>query len=63
MSFLAASGVEEYVRKGITAQKALDAELRARIDALALTIHPMMAMDATRMPRGAKSRYVQVRLS
>jgi hypothetical protein len=32
----------------------LDAELRARIDALALTVHPMMAMDATRIPRGAK---------
>lgn len=40
--------------KGYNSQKALDAELRARIDALALTIHPMMAMDATRMPRGAK---------
>jgi len=30
----------------------LDAEMRARIDALALTVHPMMAMDATRIPRG-----------
>ena len=40
--------------KGYNSQKALDAELRARIDALALTIHPMMAMDASRMPRGAK---------
>jgi hypothetical protein len=40
--------------KGYNSQKALDAELRARIDALALTVHPMMAMDATRMPRGAK---------
>jgi hypothetical protein len=40
--------------KGYNSQKALDAELRARIDALALTIHPMLAMDATRMPRGAK---------
>ena len=40
--------------KGYNSQKALDAEIRARIDALALTIHPMMAMDATRMPRGAK---------
>jgi len=38
--------------KGYNSQKALDAELRARIDALALTIHPMMAMDATRIPRG-----------
>ena len=41
--------------KGYNSQKALDAELRARIDALALTIHPMMAIDATRMPRGAKA--------
>jgi hypothetical protein len=35
-------------------QKALDAEMRARIDALALTTHPMMAVDATRIPRGDK---------
>ena len=40
--------------KGYNSQKALDTELRARIDALALTVHPMMAMDASRMPRGAK---------
>lgn len=40
--------------KGYNSQKALDTELRARIDALSLTIHPMMAIDATRMPRGAK---------
>ena len=40
--------------KGFNSQKALDAELRARIDALALTVHPMLAMDATRMPRGSK---------
>ena len=40
--------------KGYNSQKALDAELRARIDALALTVHPMMAMDGTRMPRGSK---------
>lgn len=40
--------------KGYNSQKALDAELRARIDALALTVHPMIAMDATRMPRGAR---------
>jgi len=40
--------------KGFNSQKALDAELRARIDALALTVHPMMAMDASRMPRGSK---------
>ncbi len=41
--------------KGYNSQKALDAEIRASIDALALTIHPMMAMDATRMPRGART--------
>jgi len=40
--------------KGYNSQKALDTELRARIDALALTIHPMMAVDATRLPRGAR---------
>lgn len=40
--------------KGYMSQKALDTELRARIDALALIVHPMMAMDATRMPRGFK---------
>ena len=40
--------------KGYNSQKALDAEIRARIDALALTVHPMMAMDATRIPRGTK---------
>jgi len=40
--------------KGYNSQKALDAEIRARIDALALTVHPMLAMDATRIPRGSK---------
>jgi hypothetical protein len=40
--------------KGYNAQKALDTELRARIDALSLTVHPMMAVDASRLPRGAK---------
>lgn len=40
--------------KGYNSQKALDAELRARIDALALTVHPMLAMDATRIPRGSR---------
>jgi hypothetical protein len=40
--------------KAYNSQKALDAELRGRTDALALTIHPMMAMDATRMPRGQR---------
>ena len=40
--------------KGYNSQKALDTELRARIDALALTVHPMMAVDASRMPRGSQ---------
>lgn len=40
--------------KGASIQKALDAELRGRIDALAYTIHPMVAMDATKMPRGVR---------
>ena len=40
--------------KAYNSQKALDAELRARTDALALTVSPMMAMDATRLPRGAR---------
>jgi hypothetical protein len=40
--------------KGFNPQKALDAEMRGRIDAMALTIHPMMGVDATRMVRGAR---------
>jgi len=40
--------------KGYNAQKALDAEIRARIDNLAHTTTPMMAADATRLPRGQK---------
>lgn len=39
--------------KGYNPQKALDAEARGRIDAMALSIHPMMAMDITRMHRSA----------
>ena len=42
--------------KGIHSQRALNAELRARQDGLALTIHPMMAIDATRLPRGFKPK-------
>lgn len=41
-------GVSE---KGYNPQKALDAELRARIDALALMTAPMMGADLTRLPR------------
>lgn len=40
--------------KGATPAKMLDAELRSRMDALAYTAAPMMAMDATRLPRGFK---------
>ena len=40
--------------KAYNSQKALDAEIRGRVDALALTIHPMMGVDATRMPRGSR---------
>ncbi len=40
--------------KTYMSQKALDMELRARADALALTTHPMMAVDATRIPRDKK---------
>lgn len=40
--------------KGYNSQKALDTELRARVDALALTVHPMLAVDASRLPRGSK---------
>lgn len=40
------------VEKGYNSQKALDAELRARIDAMALASHPMVAMDGSRLMRG-----------
>jgi hypothetical protein len=33
-------------------QKAIDAQLRSHLDSLALTTAPMMAADATRLPRG-----------
>jgi hypothetical protein len=42
-------GVSE---KGFNPQKALDAELRARMDALGLLTYPVMGADATRLPRG-----------
>lgn len=42
--------------EGYNPQKGLDAEMRGRIDAMALSIHPMMAMDATRLHRGADLR-------
>ncbi|MGH9992846.1 MAG: portal protein [Nitrososphaera sp.] len=40
--------------KGYNPQKQLDAELRARIDALGFSVHPMIGMDASRLPRGTK---------
>lgn len=40
--------------KGYNSQKALDASMRGRLDGLALTVHPMMGIDSTRMPRGFK---------
>jgi hypothetical protein len=40
--------------KGYNMQKAMDAQVRAHLDSLALTTAPMMAMDATRLPRGAR---------
>ena len=42
--------------KGYNAQKALDTELRARADNLALSTHPMMGIDASRLPRGVKPK-------
>jgi len=42
--------------KGYNAQKALDSELRARIDALALITSPMLGADITRMPRNPDMR-------
>ena len=38
--------------KGYNPQKALDGSVRARMDGLALTVHPMMAIDGSRMPKG-----------
>jgi hypothetical protein len=40
------------VEKAYHPQKALDATTRARIDALGLVAHPMIAGDVTRLPRG-----------
>lgn len=40
--------------KGYNPQKALDAELRARIDALGYISSPMMGVDSGRMPRSFK---------
>jgi hypothetical protein len=42
------------MEKAYNMQKAIDANLRAQMDSMALTTAPMIAMDATRLPRGAK---------
>jgi hypothetical protein len=40
--------------KAYNMQKAIDGQLRSHMDSAALTAVPMIAMDATRLPRGAK---------
>ena len=40
--------------KAFNMQMAVDGSMRSHMDALALTVAPMIAMDATRLPRGAK---------
>jgi hypothetical protein len=42
------------VEKAFNMQKAIDAQVRSHLDSLALTTSPMIAVDATRLPRGAK---------
>ena len=42
------------VEKAYNMQKSMDAQVRSHLDSLALTTSPMIAMDATRLPRGAK---------
>jgi hypothetical protein len=42
------------IEKAYNMQKAMDAQIRSHLDSLALTTSPMIAMDATRLPRGAK---------
>ena len=42
------------IEKAYNMQKATDAQIRSHLDSLALTTAPMVAMDATRLPRGAK---------
>jgi len=42
------------VEKAFNMQKAIDAQIRSHLDSLALTTSPMIAMDSTRLPRGAK---------
>ena len=40
--------------KAFNMQAAIDGSMRSHMDSLALTVAPMMGMDATRLPRGAK---------
>ena len=42
------------VEKAYNMQKAIDAQMRSHMDSLALTTAPMIGIDATRLPRGAK---------
>jgi len=42
------------VEKAFNMQMAIDGSMRSHLDSLALTVSPMIAVDATRLPRGAK---------
>ena len=42
------------VEKAYNMQKAIDAQMRSHMDSLALTTAPMIGIDASRLPRGAK---------
>ena len=42
------------VEKAYNMQKAIDAQMRSHLDSLALTTAPMIGIDATRLPRGAR---------
>lgn len=42
------------VEKSFNMQSAIDGSMRSHMDALALTVAPMVGLDATRLPRGAK---------
>ena len=40
--------------KAFNMQVSIDGSMRSHMDSLALTVNPMIAMDATRLPRGSK---------
>lgn len=42
------------IEKAYNMQKSIDAQVRTHLDSMALTASPMMAVDATRLPRGVK---------